>query len=306
MFDPTNGPARQTFPARERVDADLLERMIGEGSIIIDNRRRRPRYFNGRFLAARDLTREQNYFLSRQSDVGRVAGGGVTHGLMVSHGSTATSIRIESGHGVTSVGEILVLDETIAVELTSIAEMQRLDAALGISRIPSEPSRNRSGLFIVALRAVEFTANPIASYPTSITGTRSVEDGDIVEAVAVTLVPYIDQSSNTDFLSRRARAARELFMNRATRGIPSAALPLAMIALDRGVIRWIDPFMVRRDVGAEHGNTIGLGFAPRALREAHLLQYEAHLTEVINLRASRGLRFAATEHFQCLPPVIMV
>jgi hypothetical protein len=302
MFSPTNGPARETFPARERVDSDLLEQMISAGTIIIDNRRRRPLYFDGRFLAARDLTREQNYFLSRQSDIGRVAGGGVIHGLSVSGGGTATSIQIERGHGLTSAGEVLVLDETIAVELTDITEMQRLDAAFGISQIPSEPARNRSGLFIVALRPVEFTANPIASYPTTITGSRSVEDGDIVEAVAVTLVPYLDQSSNIDFLSRRALVAREIFVGRATRGIPSATLPLAMIALDRGVVRWIDQFMVRREVGAEHSNTIGLGFAPRALREAHLLQYEQHLAEVVKLRATRGLRFAGTEHFQCLPP----
>jgi hypothetical protein len=302
MFSATNGPARATFPARERVDSDLLQRMMSEGTIIIDNRRRRPLYFDGRFLAARDLTREQNYFLSRQSDIGRVAGGGIIHGLLVSAGSTATSIRVEPGHGVTSAGEVIVLDETISVELTNVTEMQRLDAAFGISQIPSEPSRNRSGLFIVAMQPVEFTANPIASYPTSITGTRSVEDGDIVEAVVITLVPYLDQSSNTDFQSRRARVAREIFVDRATRGIPSATVPLAMIALDRGVVRWIDPFMVRREVGAEHGNTIGLGFAPRALRESHLLQYEAHLAEVLQLRATRGQRFAATEHFQCLPP----
>jgi hypothetical protein len=302
MFSPTNGPSRETFPARERVDADLLEQMISAGTIIIDNRRRRPLYFDGRFLAARDLTREQNYFLSRQSDIGRVAGGGVIHGLSVSAGDTATSIQLESGHGLNSAGEILVLDETISVELSDITQMQRLDAAFGISQIPSESGRNRSGLYIVGLRPVEFTANPIASYPTTITGNRSVEDGDIVEALAVTLIPYLDQSSNLDFLSRRALVAREVFVNRGTRGIPSAVLPLAMIALDRGVIRWIDQFLVRREVGAEHSNTIGLGFAPRALREAHLLQYEAHLAEVIKLRATRGLRFAATEHFQCLPP----
>ena len=301
MFNPTSGPARETFPARERIDAEELGTMIRDGSIIIDNRRRRPLYFDGRFLAARDLTREQNYFLSRQSDMGRALGGGVIHGLMVSAGSTATSISIQAGHGVTSGGEVLVLDAPVVVELTNIPEMQRLDVALGISRIPSESSRNRSGLFILAMRPVEFTANPIASYPTSITGTRTVEDGDIVEAVAVTLIPYLDQSSNTDFLSRRARAAREIFVNRATRGIPSATLPLAMLALDRGVVRWIDPFMVRREVGADNASTIGLGLAPRALREAHLFQYEDHLDEVVRLRATRSLRFAATEHFQCLP-----
>lgn len=302
MFNPTLGPARDTFPARERVDKDLLDRMMSEGTIIIDNRRRRPLYFDGRFLAARDLTREQNYFLSRQADLGRVGGAGVVHGLVVLAGTTATSIRIENGHGVTSAGEAIVLDHTIAVELGNITELQRLDVAFGISRIPSESSLNRSGLYVIALRPIEFTANPIASYPTSITGTRSVEDGDIVEGVAVTLIPYRDEGANIDFLSRRARIAREIFVNRATRGTPSAALPIAMIALDGGVVRWIDPFMVRREVGPEHGHTIGLGFAPRALREAHLFQYEAHLAEVIKLRATRGLRFAASEHFQCLPP----
>lgn len=302
MFNPTKGSARDTFPARERVDKDLLDRMMNEGTIIIDDRRRRPLYFDGRFLAARDLTREQNYFLSRQADLGRAGGAGVVHGLMVSQGATATSIRIENGHGVTSAGESIVLDRSLTIELANVTELQRLDLALGISRIPSESSLRRSGLYVVALRAIEFTANPIVSYPTSITGNRSIEDGDIVEGVAVTLIPYRDEGANIDFLSRRARIAREIFVNRATRGIPAAALPIAMIALDAGVLRWIDPFMVRREVGPEHGTTIGLGFAPRALREAHLFQYEAHLAEVVEQRAKRGLRFAASEHFQSLPP----
>jgi hypothetical protein len=75
-----------------------------------------------------------------------------------------------------------------------------------------------------------------------------------------------------------------------------------MIALDGGVVSWVDAFMVRREVGAEHGNILGLGFAPRALREAHLLQYEYHLRDIIRERAAKGLRFAATDYFFALPP----
>ena len=37
------------------------------GLVSEDSHRRRPRYFDGRFLAARDLTREQAYFLARQA-----------------------------------------------------------------------------------------------------------------------------------------------------------------------------------------------------------------------------------------------
>ena len=62
----------QTF--RERLDQDELLRLsgldpaslarlsdkdrqaLGTGTVIIDDRRRRPLYFDGRFLAARDLT----------------------------------------------------------------------------------------------------------------------------------------------------------------------------------------------------------------------------------------------------------
>ena len=70
MFSPTNGPARETFPARERVDSDLLEQMISAGTIIIDNRRRRPLYFDGRFLARAILRESRTIFFraSRTSD----------------------------------------------------------------------------------------------------------------------------------------------------------------------------------------------------------------------------------------------
>lgn len=297
---PTKGSARELLGAKDDADRELLERSLREGTVIIDQRRRRPLYFDGRFLAARDLTREQTYFLSRQADLGRAGGVGIVQGLMVS--GERTSLHITPGHGVTTSGELVLLPEALSVELTNIGEIERLDAAFGLSRIPREPARNRSGLFVVALRPVEFTANPIASYPTSITGRRTVEDGDIVEAVAVSLVPYRDAGGEDDFGMRRARVAHELFVNRGTRGVPAGALPLAMIALDRGVLRWVDPFLVRREVGAEHGDVLGIGFAPRALREAHLLQYDRHLDEVIAEGTRRGPRFAASEHFLALPP----
>jgi hypothetical protein len=297
---PTSGPARERLGVRDDADRALLERGVREGTVVIDQRLRRSNYFDGRLLLARDLTREQTYFLSRQADLGRAGGAGIVQGLMVT--GEQTSIQITAGHGVTTSGELVLLSESLSIELTNIGEIERLDAAFGLSRIPREPARNRSGLFIVALRPVEFTANPVASYPTSVTGRRTVEDGDIVEAVVVSLVPYRDAGSDSDFGMRRARVAHELFVNRGTRGVPAGALPLAMIALDRGVVRWVDPFLVRREVGAEHGDVLGIGFAPRALREAHLLQYDRQLDEVIAQRTRQGPRFAASEHFLALPP----
>lgn len=317
MFDPTLGPSRTALRVREpgtlrerldREDLDALEQgpsaASGAGTVVVDDRRRRPLYFDGRFLAARDLTREQNYFLTRQADLGRAGGSGVVHGLMVQPGSSAATIRIEPGHGATPSGELVMLSEAMEINLADVTLGQRLDAAFGLAAIPALPQRSRSGLFVVALRPVEFAANLIASYPTSITGPRSAEYGDIVEAAAVTLYPYEDQGSRVELDQRRARVARELFVLNRGGGLAAEALPLALVALDRGVVRWVDPFMVRREVGGQHGDVLSLTSVSRAQREAYLLQYDAHLQDVLRQRQAgqRGWRFAATEHFQALPP----
>lgn len=294
MPESTQGSAREVIDATE---TDQLR-----SSLVLDERRRRPLYFDGRFLTARDLTREQNYFLTRQADLGRAGGFGVVQGLMVQRGDTATSLKIEAGHGVTTAGEMVLLPDPLALELVDVPTIQRLDATFGLLEVPREPARTRSGLFVVALRPVEFSANPIASYPTSVQGKRTVEDGEIIEATAVTLVPYPDEGAGLTMNQRRARVAREIFLAGGGQGLSPSLLPLAMVALNRGIVEWVDPFMVRREVGADHGDVLRLGFAPRALREAHLLQYDEHLREVMAGRGNLGMRFPASDYFQALPP----
>jgi hypothetical protein len=297
MWEMTNGAAR------EQLNAETLERLRATGALVDDERRRRPKYFDGRFLAARDLTREQQYFLARQADLARAGGSGVVHGLTVT-ARNATQLTIDPGHGVTASGETVILPRQLTVKLSDLAQVQRLDATFGLSRRPAEAARSRSGLYILALRPVEFTANPIASYPTSLADARTVEDGEIVEATIATLIPYPDDGARTDIGARRARVAREIFVEGTARGLPVDALPLAMVLLDQGTVRWIDVFLVRREVGSTHGDVLGLGFAPRAVREAHLLQYDQHLRDVLRDRAqaNRGAKFAASEHFLALPP----
>jgi hypothetical protein len=291
-------------PARERIDPVEFEKLRRGGALITDGRRGRPRYFQGQFLTAQDLTRDQSYFLARQADLGRATGSGILRGLQVTAGPNATTLRIESGHGVTPAGELVLLGDAITPDVADIPEIERLDAAFGLRRIPNEPLRTRTGLFVVALRPVEFTANPTASYPTSVTGARGIEDGDIIEAVAITLIPYPVRGAAEDASLVRARVAREIFVEGVTRGLPEQALPLAMVALNHGTIEWLDVFLVRREIGLTHEDVLGLGFSPRALREMQLLQYRNHLREVLAVRSAtgQGARFAATEHFHALPP----
>ena len=54
---------------RSRLKADQVRDLTASGALVLDSRRRRPLYFDGRFLAARDLAREQDYFLDRKSVV---------------------------------------------------------------------------------------------------------------------------------------------------------------------------------------------------------------------------------------------
>ena len=178
----------RTATARPTLTAAEVAALRAAGVLIEDPRRERPRYFDGRFLAARDLIRDQQYILAREADLGRAAGSGVAGGLEVSRGE-GDRIEIAPGHGVTPAGELVVLPRAASVRLGDIPHAEQLSARFGLGRIAQPPLRNRTGLFVLALRPVEFTDNPVGAYPTTITGPRTVEDADIVEATAVVLVP---------------------------------------------------------------------------------------------------------------------
>ena len=288
---------------RRRIELDEAVQLDRAGSLIRDDRRRRPFYFDGRFLTARDLTREQDYFLARQADLGRATGSGVINGLFVSFDNSSV-ITIRPGHGITSSGEIVTVASLLRINLADIAESQDLDARFGVSASPRPSARQRSGVFILAIRPVEYTANPVAAYPQTLTGNRSVEDGEIVEAAAVTLIPFAEDSNPAERSNQQSRIARDIFLRRDPLQASQNALPIAMLSLSRGVINWLDVHLVRREVGADHGDSLGFGFAPRALREAQFIQYRQHLSSILTRRAqtNQSLRFPASEHFFVLPP----
>ncbi|MGM0758808.1 MAG: hypothetical protein ACQEUB_03790 [Thermodesulfobacteriota bacterium] len=290
-----------TGPAREKIDLAELQKWK-QGTIITDDRRRRPLWFDGRFLDAQALNAEQYYFLARQSDYGRVFGFGVISGLEVRvHSQKARTIIIDRGHGLTPSGAQVILEESLTVDLAEVAQTQQLDASFGISSIPRGSPFNRTGLYVIALRPVEYTGNPIASYPTHVDAKRSVHDGSVIEATAVTLIPYPDPGAATELELRRSHVVRDIFLDQSLKGQPEAVLPLAMLALDHGVIRWLDVFMVRREIAQQERNLWGLSISPRPLRAAHLRQYSLHLRE-LQEHLGPGAGIIASEHFSVLPP----
>lgn len=289
---------------------DQVQAAQNNGSLSIDNQRTRPYWFDGRFLAARDLQREQDYFLQRQADLGQAAGFGVIHGLTVQLPPTnaADTVIIRSGMGVTPAGELVLLPSDLTIHLSDLPDEQNLDVQFNLASFPNPPARTRSGLYVLALRPVEFTANPIASYPTNIQGARTTHDGDIVEATAVSLVPYPSPvswtaASGNDAATQRASLARQIFLAGNATQLSDAILPLAMINLTRGVITWLDPYLVRRDTGPEYSG-LRLGLTDPAAQRAFLMQYDSQLQETVSSRITSGVSasFAAADYFQALPP----
>jgi len=294
---------------RVTLTADELAIYRDNGSLIINSQRTRPYWFDGRFLAARDLAREQDYFLERQANLAQAAGFEVIHGLQVTlpgpsdPNNDAETIIISAGQGITPSGELVLITSDLTLKLSDLAEEENLDVQFGLSRNPQPPARTRTGLYVLALRPVEFSANPIASYPTSIQGSRTTHDGDIVEATAAVLVPYPDPVSSFDAAHRRAALARQIFVTGSPSQLSSSLLPLAMMSLQSGAIEWIDPYLVRRDTGPDFSG-LRFGLADRATQEAFLLQYDSQLQQTLASRKNAGmtLGFAASTYFQALPP----
>jgi hypothetical protein len=279
------------------------------GTLIMDDRRRRPRWFDGRFLSALDLQREQDYFLTRQADLRRAAGSGVVSGLFVRQLTkvgtgqiTQDLVSISAGEGVTPEGELVSVPQDIEIAVSDIANEQLLNAAFGLSPIPSPPTRSRSGLFVLGLRPMEFAANPIASYPTTLTGPRGTQDGDIVEATAIVLVPYPDGGTQTEMQARRSRVAREIFVVQTPRVGVADMLPIAMLGMNQGAIEWVDSWMVRREVGSDRA-LITLNAASRATQRAYLMQYDNQLAEILTTRGTLSQNFAAADYVNALPAI---
>ena len=299
----TRGDIRPTLTANE------LTRFRQNGSLLINSQRTRPYWFDGRFLAARDLAREQDYFLQRQADLAQAAGFEVIHGLQVSTpgptdpNNDAETLIISAGQGITRSGELVLVTSDLTLKLSDLVDEENLDVQFGLSRSPQPPARTRTGLYVLALRPVEFTANPIASYPTSIQGSRTTHDGDIVEATTAVLVPYPDPVSNVDDAHRQSAVARQIFVTGSRSQLANSLLPLAMISLQRGAVQWIDLYMVRRDTGPDYSG-LRFGLADRATQQAFLLQYDAQLQQTLTSRQNSGMTpgFAATSYFQALPP----
>jgi hypothetical protein len=287
---------------RPRIRIDTLAREAPK-ALLVDERRARPLWFDGQFLTASTFNREQTYVLTRQSDLALATGAGVIEGLQVEReGGSQTALLVRRGQGLAGNGEPLVVHEDLRIDLADIPLQRMLDQATGLAAEPGPPPQSRSGLFVLALAALEFTSNPIGSYPTHLDGERSLEDSLINEAVLITLIPFALRGTLMTPGMRRAQAAESIFVGGGEPELPTGVLPLAALELASNTITWLDQALVRREAAVGHSDVLGLGIAPEPRRAAHVRQYHAMLDGIVEASAETA-GFAASEHFLALPPV---
>ena len=298
MADPITGLLRP------RIAAGSLDL----ASVIIDERRSRPVWFDGQFITATAFNAEQSYLLVRQADLGRAFGTGVVDGLHVTRAAgSVTALMISPGHGVAGGGETVVLHTQLRVDVASLATQRDLAQRLRLNRLPAAPLESRSGVFVLVATPIEYTSEPVGSYPTTLDGERRLEDSVINEALLLSLVPYGLASSGMSPDQRQAIAARRIFADGAEPDMSIGSLALAMLELDGNRIIWLDENMVRREAGVLKSDVFGLGFAPEPLRAAHLRQYDAAIERLMPRRlrphCRRGSASARCRQWDaCRPP----
>ena len=289
--------------------ADLTSQ-LNSGAVVLDSRRTRPMWFDGRFLSADDLEREQNYFLLREADLGQAGGFQGANGLMVEpapsrgQGSNTGSVIIRAGYGVTPAGELVAVSSDMTVRLADLEVESNATPQVAPSGQAAQSASQRTGLYVIALQPLEYDADPITAYPTTVQGPRTTHDGDIVAATAISLVPYPNPTGNYPANLVQAALARQIFVTRTGAALSDALLPLAVVSLNQGAIQWIDPYLVRREVGAPYAG-LSFGLNDPAAQQAYLAQYDMQLQAAVAARQAGGLKanFAAADIFRSLPAV---
>jgi len=299
--------AGSTRVALEQPDLTTFQ---ANGSVVLDSRRVRPYWFDGRFLNAPALEREQNYFLLREADLAQASGFQTITGLMVDQTDAngnfvgSGSFVIHAGEGVTPAGEMVSVRSDLTVSMASLTEQPSLDAQLGLTVAPAASTKNRSGLYAIALQPMEHNADPISSYPTTVQGPRTTHDSDIVEDTVVSLVPYPNPAASFAASLQQAALARQIFVTGSASALSDSLLPLALVSVQQGAISWIDPYLVRRDSGQQYSG-VQFGLSDPVAQEAYLLQYDMQLQSIVASRQANGLKanFAASDFLQSIPSV---
>jgi hypothetical protein len=289
-------------------------------------------FFNGRLLSAEDLKTERQANREAHRRLAHGIGDGVVSGLKVRMDATSSAddpaVTVSAGLAVTRAGD--------PIRLPSDTRVSLLTAAAPPGGIELTPFRYctppRAGTYVagagVYLLAMTSTFAGKGRAPAAGLGNQitSCNTKYIIEGIEFVLMPIAADSLLSDPATLRNRLAyqcfgveadaslaADLFGTPAT-GDPIAALrnagtltdcdvPLAVVYWTSDGIQFLDMWMVRRRPAPAVADALGhmVDPAQTARAEARLLQFQAHLAEILATSANPSTLEALTT-FRFLPP----
>lgn len=289
-------------------------------------------FFNGRLLSAEDLKTEGKANREAHRRLAHGVGDGVVSGLEVRMAEPSTAddpaVMVTAGLAITRTGDAIQLPADTRVSLLTVT------AALGTTELTPFKycTPPRAGAYVagagVYLLAITSTFAGKGRAPSAGLGNQITNCNTkyIIEGVEFVLMPIAADSllSDPDTLRNRlayacfgvdadAALAADLFGATAG-GDPVSALrnagtltdcdvPLAIVYWTSDGIRFLDMWTVRRRPAVTIADTLGhvVDPAQTARAEARLLQFQAHLAEILANSANPSALEART-NFSYLPP----
>ncbi len=316
-----------------------LQQPLGTGGI------RSVNFFNGRLLAAKDLTREQVARREADSRLGLGLGDGVAFGLEASRDakldtSSAPVLRVKAGLAVNRAGQTLRLTADISVALAR--KFSAGAPASGCDCVFANCNPVADGVYVAGAGIYVLTIAPAQASegraPTNGLDTSNVRCNTdaTVEAVQFRLLAlnplrYVDLDIGSQRFrnrlayrcfgvdARQANAADPWRSDPATYGLVDELrsvggalndcdVPLAILYWTTTGLQFVDNWAVRRRL-VEPDALSGMSFHARARRlveaDAMCAQFQDQLADLLAATAAPAT-LAAIDHFHFLPPFGLV
>lgn len=320
-------------------DTLQLQQPLNTGGI------RTANFFNGRLLAAKDLTREQVARREADSRLGLGLGDGVAFGLEASRDakldtSSAPVLRVKAGLAVNRAGQTVRLTAD-----TSVALARKFSAgaqASGCDCVFANCNPVADGVYVAGAGVYVLTIAP-AQASEGRAPTNGLDPSNVrcntdatVEAVqfrllAINPLRYVDLDIGSQRFrnrlayrcfgidARQASAADPWRSDPATYGLVDELravggalndcdVPLAILYWTGTGLQFVDNWAVRRRL-VEADALSGMSFQARSRRlveaDAMCAQFQQQLADLLAATAATAT-LAAIDHFQYLPPFGMV
>ena len=116
-----------TKPLASAISSPVILVSRGNGAVVIPSPSplTRLHYFDGKFLRAEDLSKEQTYFRRLVEYSNQAGGSGVVHGFDLSLGSNGDALRIGPGLAIDPGGRVLLLPEDFSIPVADLIEQSR-------------------------------------------------------------------------------------------------------------------------------------------------------------------------------------